>query len=172
MKLKPIYEQIITEQIGFYTIIPFIEDKLGIKVGEFIGYGQSSDVFSLGSDKVLKITTSKSDVEGFLVGKKHPEYPIPKVYAIYKIDPKTKRKEITRFRRDIWVIIAEKASVGGFYSQDEDKLRDWFTQNTPYEANDVHGKNIGKDSTGRLVYIDPSFTSTNENADSVEILKL
>ena len=170
MKLRKIYESIISEQIGFYTILPFIEDKLGIKVGDFIGSGQRSDVFALGNDKVLKITSSKTDVEGFLVAKKNPEYPMPKVYGIYKIDPSTKRKEIKRFMRDIWVIIAEKIKAGSSTSSDIEFLDKWFEKNTDLIPDDLSRDNVGRRGN-EVLYLDPSFESTQENADGVEILK-
>lgn len=170
MKLKQILQEVLIEQIGFYTIIPFIESKLNIKVGEFIGNGEQSDVFAIGDDKVLKITSNKYDVEGFMVADKYKKYPLPKVYGIYKIDPNIKRKEIRRFERDIWIIISEQVEVGNVSESDCDTLRKWFLENLKLDANDVHRKNVGK-KNGVLIYIDPSFEQTSENANNVELLK-
>jgi len=90
MKLIKIYEQIITEmqdQHGFAALIPVIESKLKIKVGNYIASGTRSDVFDLRSNKVLKITKGSNDAHGMMFSKEHPEFPLPKVVKIFKIDP-------------------------------------------------------------------------------------
>ena len=180
MKLKEIYEQIINEyqnQHGFATLIPYIEEKLGIKVGNIINSGTMSDVFDLG-DKVLKITSTPHDIGGLYLATKNPDYPMPKVYGLYKIPRDivsqyskgdTEKSWLSKGNR--WVAIVEKVKSLEVTDDEIDALRHWYYTNTNLVPNDMHSENVGKDSTGRVVYLDPNFERSENYAKKVPLLK-
>jgi len=178
MKLKSILENIIAEwhpEHGFAQLIPYLEDKLNIKVGSPIHSGTMSDVFDLG-DKVLKITSTDYDAAGLYIGVKNPTYPIPKVYSLYKID----QSEISKHNysitsplsgKDLWVAIVEKVKPIKATIKQRTYIQNWFEENTRYVPGDVTSENVGINSKGELVYLDPAFYSTRSLANNIPVLR-
>lgn len=170
MKLKSIYKSILKEQIGFYTLIPYIEQKLGIKIGKYVASGSQSDIFEVGSDKVLKITSGTNDANGMMLAKEHPDYPLPKIFGIYKIDRNTPNKKIQRFQRTLYVILTEKLKTDRFTVDQVADLEDWFLSNTKYKPDDIHPGNMGIRSDGTIIYLDPSFENAENNLSKIPTL--
>jgi len=180
MKLKEIYESIVSEYQdahGFDKVLPYIEQKLGIKAGERISSGTMSDVFDLGS-KVLKITSTPHDIGGLYLAQKYPEYPMPKVYELYRIPDEIVHKNKVGdtaaswlSKGHLWVAVVEKVKTGGVNQNEIDGLRWWYNSNTELEPNDMTHENVGWDSTGRLVYLDPNFVGSENYARKVPKLQ-
>jgi len=167
MKLKHLFEEIVAElgsTHGFGDkVLTRIEKALNIKATKFVRGGTRSDVFDIGSGKYLKITDDPMDAAGFMVGKAHPDYPIPKVFDIYKLKG---------VRGNLWMIISQKVETGFEPGSSGMEMRSWFIQNTKFRANDTHPGNIGTDSTGRKVYLDPSFDNADEYLSKIPVLKI
>lgn len=178
MKLKKIFEVLIDEwqdAHGFEKLIPYLEAKLKIKVGKRIHSGSMSDVFDLG-DKVLKITSTPHDAGALYIVTKNPNLRIPKVYTLYRID----QNEVKKYNyKDpswlsngkLWVAIIEKVTP---YTPSWEEIIDfkkWYIENTKYIPNDLHDENVGKDSKGKMVYLDPNFVGSENYASKVPILK-
>lgn len=171
MKMYPLFVQLLEEYgsdtNSFSQFIPVIEKKLKIKVDKHLGSGSKSDAFLLKDGRVLKLTRGKNDAAGLAFAKEHPDYPVLKVFSIFKFKPfeiamadiqKYKiRSAIDHPMDAVYVIISELTKTRRFTTNEEADLEDWFLENTPYKPDDIFTDNMGIRSDGTIVYIDPSF---------------
>lgn len=177
MKLMEIYKELIQEVIsgknhGFDVLLPFVEDKLNISVKKYIASGTKSDIFELTNGKILKLTHGKNDANGMMFAKEHPQYPIIKVFEIYKIqEPNLPTKIVNLYGNVIFLMISEKIKTSSFTLDDEAVLEDWFLNNTKYVPDDIHPDNMGINSKNEIIYIDPSFENIENYISKIPVLK-
>lgn len=176
IKLKRLLAEIITEIVAgdnhnFDKLIPYIESKLKFKIGKYLSSGSKSDIFELGGNKVLKITSGTNDANAMFFAKEHPNYPIIKVFGVYKINSENLPNDLKPDNPNgLYIIISEKLKTRDFTLDEEADLEDWFLQNTKYIPNDVFSDNMGVNSSGKIVYLDPSFKNMENNLSKIPIL--
>lgn len=176
MKLRDLINEIVQEsqndpEHGYNEFLPFLQTKLKVKVKNRLASGSKSDVFDIGGGKVLKITKGSNDANGMMLAKEHPDYPIPKVFGIYKFNPLSINPN-SKFKQTLYAIVSEKIdATNNFNLDDEADLEDWFLNNTKYVPDDIHAGNMGKRGDGTIVYTDPSFENTENYLSKIPEIK-
>lgn len=176
MKLRQLIRQIIVEsqddqEHGYSQFIPFIEQKLKVKIKKRVASGSKSDIFELSDGHVLKITRGVNDANGMMLAKENPNYPIPKVFGVYKFNP-TAINPDSEFKKTLYIIVSEKVdATNQFNLDDEADLEDWFLTNTKYIPDDIHAGNMGQRTDGTVVYLDPSFENSENYLPKIPELK-